>query len=228
MTQRFEEPALPATEASVVDRIKYLIRLSRHTQASFSALIGVDPASLSRVVSGKSEPSEGFLNRIVVNLGVSKDWLTRGADVPFPRATPSGARESSPGAPVYDIDVTAGTTPLSRMFTDERVVGHVKLPGLNSDLPIVRVSGDSMQPRINSGSYISIRPIALDAPISWGSIYVVVLADFRLVKYVRRNADPAMVTLHSANPDYDDIEIRRADIEALYLVENVINHDFLS
>ena len=228
MPQTFEEPALPASEATVVDRIKYLIKLSRHTQASFSTLIGVDPASLSRVMSGKSEPSEGFINRIVVNLGVSKDWLTRGADVPFPRTAAAISRDNVQGAPVYDIDVTAGTTPLSRMFTVERVIGHVKLPGLNPELPIVRVSGDSMQPKLNSGCYISIRPIALDAPISWGSIYVVVLPDFRLVKYVRRNADPALVTLHSANPNYDDIEIRRADIEALYLVENVINHDFLS
>ena len=57
---------------------------------------------------------------------------------------------------------------------------------------------------------------------------MVVLADFRLVKYVRRDEDPSMVRLVSANHDYDDIEVRRSDIEGLYLVENVINHDFLS
>ncbi len=230
MVRTFDELGLPDAGASVVDRIKYLIKLSRNTQASFSQLIGVDPASLSRVLSGKAEPSQGFLNRIVVNLNVSKDWLVSGTDIPFPRNTGNDGVHNAAvyGAPVYDIDVTAGTTPLSRMFTAERIVGYMKLPGLNPSLPIVRVSGNSMQPKLNSGCYISIRPIALDAPISWGSIYVVVLADYRLVKYVRRNADPALVTLHSANPDYDDIEVRRSDIEALYLVENVINHDFLS
>lgn len=227
----FKEPGMPEAGASVVDRIKYLINLSRNTQASFASLIGVDPASLSRVLSGKSGPSEGFINRIVVNLNVSKEWLCNGSDVPFPRESHSGTAHrltSDSGAPVYDIDVTAGTMPLSRMFTDERIVGFMKLPGLNPELPIVRVSGNSMQPRLNPGCYISIRPIELSAPIAWGSIYVVVLPDFRLVKYVRRNANPELVTLHSANPDYDDIEIRRDEIEALYLVENVINHDFLS
>lgn len=114
------------------------------------------------------------------------------------------------------------------MFTDERIIGRMSLPGLNPDLPIVRVSGDSMTPRLNPGCYISIRPISLDAPISWGQIYVVVLADFRLVKYVRRHQDPKMVKLVSANPAYDDIDVRRSDIEGLYLVENVINHDFLA
>ncbi len=57
---------------------------------------------------------------------------------------------------------------------------------------------------------------------------MVVHRDFRVVKYVRRNPDPAKVTLHSENPDYDDIEIDRTDIEGLYLVENVINYDFLA
>ena len=61
--------AMPTQSASVTDRIKYLIRLTRHTQASFSARIGVDPASLSRVLGGKTPPSEGFINRIVVNRG---------------------------------------------------------------------------------------------------------------------------------------------------------------
>lgn len=218
---------MPSSSATIRDRIRYLIRLTRHTQAEFARLLGVDPANVSRVLGSKSEPSESFINRIVVNLNVSKEWLLNGSDVPFPRH--DARREvQSAGAPVYNIDVTAGSVPLSRMFTDERIIGRMKLPGLNPDYPIVRVSGSSMEPRIMPGSYISIRPIALDSPISWGSIYVIVLADYRLVKYVRRNADPSLVTLHSANPDYDDIEIARSDIEGLYLVENIISHDLLA
>ena len=218
----------PAPSATVVDRIKYLIRFSRLTQLTFSQMIGVDPGSLSRVLGGKVTPSEGFINRIVVNMGVSKEWLTSGTNVPFPRAE---KKKESPriaeGAAVYDIDVTAGPTMNSRMFTEDRVIGRLSLPGINPEFPIVRVSGDSMSPRLRPGCYISIRRIDLQAPIAWGSIYVVVLPDYRLVKYVRRNADPAMVTLHSANPEYDDIEVRRDDIEGLYIVENVINFDAL-
>ena len=231
MTASPDRLEMPAQGAGVLDRIRYLIRLTRHTQASFGKQIGVDAATVSRVLSGHTRPSDSFLNRIVVNMGVSKDWLTKGTDVPFPRSSgsrPTAAEATVAGAPVYNIDVTAGTTPLSRMFTDERIIGRVCLPGINPELPIVRVSGVSMQPRLNPGCYISIRPISLDAPISWGQIYVVVLPDFRLVKYVRRHPDPDMVKLVSANPAYDDIDVRRSDIEGLYLVENVINHDFLA
>ena len=63
---------MPAKGAGVLDRIRYLIRLKRHTQASFGKLIGVDAATVSRVLSGRTAPSDAFLNRIVVNLGVSK------------------------------------------------------------------------------------------------------------------------------------------------------------
>lgn len=220
--------ALPGPAADIVDRIKYLVKLMRMTQAQFADRMGVDPAAVSRVVKGKASPNEAFINRIVVNFGVSKAWLVSGADVPFPRSAGAEAVRRAEGAPVYNIDVTAGTTPLSRMFTDERIIGRVNLPGINPELPIVRVSGNSMQPRLNPGCYISIRPVRPEGTISWGQIYVVVLADFRVVKYVRRHPDPDKVILHSENPDYDDIEINRSDIEGLYLVENVINHDFLA
>ena len=228
MEEKIFNIGMPEKGAGVVARIKYLIKLTRHTQAAFGALIGVDSATLSRVLTGKTPASDSFINKIVVNLGVSKDWLVDGSDVPFPKSVDAHRAETVPGAPVYNIDVTAGASPLSRMFTTERIIGRVSLPGINPELPIVRVTGNSMQPMLMPGAYISIRQVDLNAPISWGRIYVVVLPDYRLVKYVRRNADPDFVTLHSANPDYDDIEIARDTIEGLYLVENVINYDLLA
>ena len=82
-----------------------------------------------------------------------------------------------------------------------------------------------MSPRIAPGSYISVRNINNISTISWGQIYVVVLEDYRLVKYIRRHPDPAMVTLHSDNPDYDDMEIRRDEIVALFLVESILSYE---
>lgn len=90
---------IPQPTASITDRIRYLIRLTRHTQASFARLLGVDAARLSRVLSGKNAPSEGLLNAIVVNLNVSKRWLTDGHDVPFPRSTGTEPSRLCPKAP---------------------------------------------------------------------------------------------------------------------------------
>jgi len=247
MNPDIDSLSMPEPTAGILDRIRYLIRLSRRNQQQFSRLIGIDPSNLSKILSGRMPVTDSFVNRLVVNLGVSKRWLVDGRDVPFPRG--EYVRELSPaegsgpaavvtaaptagvrpkGAPVYDIDVTAGCMELSSMFTDENVIGYLDLPGLNPDRPVLRVTGDSMTPRLRDGSYIAIRPVSDRSPIAWGQIYVVVVEDYRFVKFVRRHPDPSMVILHSANPDYDDIELPRRDILHLYLVESVINYDIIA
>ena len=54
---------------------------------------------------------------------------------------------------------------------------------------------------------------------------MVELDDYRMVKYVRRHADPGLVILHSDNPEYDDMDVPRADIRSLYIVESILNYE---
>ena len=70
---------------SVIDRIKFLISELRMRQNSFANRIGTDVSNLSKHLNGKLPISDALVNKIVVNLGVSKVWLTTGAGVPFPR-----------------------------------------------------------------------------------------------------------------------------------------------
>ena len=214
-------------DADIVDRVKHVMRVLNLKQVNLANKVEVDPATISRIIKRVIPPSESLINKMVINLGLNKKWLVSGAGNMFTDNSTILNYIRPVGAPVYNIDVTAGSVPLSRMFTEERVVGYVNLPGINPDLPIVRVSGDSMVPRIQNGAYLAIRQMNTDAPIAWGQIYVVVLPDYRVVKFVRRHQDPSKVILHSANEAYDDIEINRSDIEGLYLVENVLNHDLV-
>ena len=226
--------SMPAPSASVVDRIRYLIKLSRMTQAQFAARTGVDASALSRMLSGHVQVGEAYINRLVVDLGVSKPWLTRGDGVPFPKDLHAKqldvagegvlVRERS-GAPVYDINVSAGNANLPREFTADRIVGYLNLPGVNPENPLVRVHGNSMSPRITDGSWVSLRDVTEGTTILWGQIYVIVLDDYRMVKYLRRHSDPEKVVLHSDNPDYQDIEVKRSDIRKLYLVEMILNYE---
>lgn len=230
-----EEQESRKTNDAIAERIRYIIRLSRMNQAKFAERIGIDPSNLSKHLSGRLPISDSLINRIVVEMGVAKPWLRDGADVPF--AKPVLANEivadnpivannlTLTGVPVYDIDVTAGATELSRMFTADRIVGVVDLPQLSRDSRIVHVSGDSMEPTIHNGGYIAVRRLTQRQTIFWGQIYVVVLEDFRMVKYLRRHADDNKVVLHSANPAYDDMDIARDDILDLYIVENILNFE---
>lgn len=238
MNNVFEPLPLPEPNATPLQRLKYLVQLSRRNQAGFSKLLDVEPSTMSRVLSGRQPITDAFINKVVVNMGVSKDWLANGRGVPFAKGDGADILTSNAesfvaistnpkGAPVYDIDATAGCLPLSRAFTSDRIIGYLDLPYLNPQYPVVRVSGDSMSPRIPSGSLISIRQVSTEM-IMWGAIYLVELEDYRLVKYVRRNtADPAKIILHSENPAFEDMDVNRESIVKLFLVESVINFQML-
>lgn len=240
LIRRSENLQLPDADASINDRVRYLITRLRKTQQQFAALMGVDGPNLSRILNGRTPFSDAMINRIVVNLGVSKEWLVNGTDVPFPKNMPRDIEiygegnevkkltHRGEGAPVYDIDVTAGYSELSSMFTSDKIIGYLQLPQVNPANAIVRVSGDSMIPQIPNGSFVSIRELNPDATIFWGQTYLVVMDDYRMVKVVRRHPDPTKVILHSTNPNFDDMEIDRSEIKSLYVVDAVLNYSLLA
>lgn len=204
------------------------------TQNAFAQRLGIDPGNMSKHLNGKLPVTEGLINRIVVETGVSKRWLKEGHDVPFPKPMHATQidhghsaiqkRNITGGTPIYDIDATAGFGELSRMFTEDNIVGMINLPQVPDHSRIVRVSGNSMEPQICSGDYVAIRELTSTRNIFWGQIYVVVLDDYRMVKVIRRHQNNAdKVVLHSFNTEYDDMEVERTDIRALYLVESIIS-----
>lgn len=222
----------PQSPVKVADRIRHLMAVLKINQAQLARRIDINSSNLSKYLSGRLQINDSLINRIVVNLGVSHQWLRDGSDVPFPRehktpvvddSAPLPIRPASEGVPVYDIDVTAGCLQLNRMLTQDRVRGFVNLPQLDPGCIIVGVSGDSMEPVLRNGGFVSIRPITNMRNIFWGRMYVVVMEDYRMVKYLRRHDDPDKVILRSANPNYDDMEVDRADIQGLFLVEAIIH-----
>jgi len=223
--------------AEVIARIKYLMKEMGMRQVQFAERIGVDTSNLSKYLNAHMPLSDAFLNRMVVNLGVSKEWLLDGTDLPFGKtpvrldngegAVPAlinAGSGNAMGTPVYDVDATAGSTSgRNELFSSDNIVGWVNLPNMSPNCRIVRVSGDSMSPVIEDGDFIAVRELSNPSQIYWGQIYVVQLDDFRLVKYIRRHTDPNMVVLRSENPNYDDMDVRRADIHEMLLVQHVLH-----
>lgn len=163
--------------SSVISRVRYLMGELRLRQNSFAARIGCDVTNLSKQLNGKLPITDSFINKIVVNTGVSKEWLVSGAGVPFgksdaPEALTAGLTDSeAEGMPVYDLDVTAGPLTRERIFADDRIVGRIAMPGMDSECRVVRVSGDSMAPVINNGDYIAVREVSDTSIIYWGQSY---------------------------------------------------------
>ncbi len=219
-----------------INRIKQLMNSMGLKQAAFAERIGVDASNFSKHLNGKLPLSENLYNKIVVSVGASKEWLVSGdgdmwKSSPLAHQLPTVTvpaeiiSTSLEGAKVYDLDVTAGGMTRDRMFVEEQVVGTINMPAIHPDCCIVRVSGDSMSPVIGNGDLIAIREVRNPNLIFWGQIYVILLDDYRMVKYVRRHPDPTMVILRSENDKYDDIEVPKSEIRDLFLVENIIRID---
>ena len=225
------------TNEAGISRIKLLMNSLGMSQGAFAERIGIDASNFSKHLNGRLPLGENLYNRIVVAVGASKEWLVTGegemwntsaSSSPIQTVTVNaGAIKTNQleGARVYNIDVTAGGMARERMFADEQIVGTINIPTIHPDCCIVRVSGDSMAPVIGNGDLIAIREVRNTNLIFWGQIYVVLLDDYRMVKYVRRHPDPSQVILRSENSRYDDIEIAKSDIRDLFLVENIIRID---
>ena len=68
----------------------------------------------------------------------------------------------------------------------------------------------------------AVREVGDTSIIYWGQIYVVLLDDYRMVKYLRRHPDDSKVVLRSANPAYDDIDVPKSAIRGLFFVSKIV------
>jgi phage repressor protein C with HTH and peptisase S24 domain len=128
------------------------------------------------------------------------------------------------GTPVYDIDATCGDLSRPIVFTDEHIIGHVNLPNVSPNAVIIRANGDSMEPHIHDGDWIAVREVANLNVLYYGQVYLVITNEYRLLKYLRRDEDEQhYVILRSANKEYDDIRLPKADIRHLFIVENILS-----
>lgn len=125
------------------------------------------------------------------------------------------------GIPIYDIDATCG--PIVRDFVGEPIIGYINIPEVKHGAVIVRATGDSMLPAICNNDYVAILEVKDVSTIVWGQIYLVILDEYRLLKYLRKHPDETKLILKSENSSkYDDIIISKSDIVKLYIVENII------
>lgn len=212
---------------NVIREIKFRREL---TQAQIAAELGIKAPYLSDVVNGRVPYSDNLRKKIYE---LYSDCITLTGEGQMLKTLRNGVIEITPeaihegdysGTLVYNIDAVCGTDTRDIEFTEDRIIGSVKLPEIKRTSHIITATGDSMEPVIRNGDRIAVREIGSWDMIVYGQIYMVLTDEYRLLKYIRRHkTDPEnMIILRSANPDYDDIDLKRSKIRKLFIVENVI------
>ena len=126
--------------------------------------------------------------------------------------------------PIYNLDATCGADGRDIEFLQEHIIGYVNMPNVSKSASLIRANGDSMRPIINDGDFIAVREVTDFDDIFYGQIYLVLTAQNRMVKYVRKADDEEnYVILRSANPEYDDIKMPKSRILKMFMVENILS-----
>jgi repressor LexA len=129
----------------------------------------------------------------------------------------------NPGAiPFYESDAFAG--PMAA-FNDgvEIPSSYIYSPGFEDCTMACRASGDSMEDKVHAGDIIVCKQIHNKEILSYGDMYLIVTAEHRLLKVVRKGSERGWIILRSYNKEYDDIDIKLDDVLSLFLIKGVIS-----
>ena len=206
---------------NLISRIKYEYSLN---QSQIADSLGVKKTYLSDMINGRVPYNETMSKKIseifpVVNNEQSSYNKTI-------KITESDINESSfSGTLVYDIDATCGMDNREIEFAEDRIIGSVNLPEISNTAKIVTANGDSMEPVIYNGNRVVIREIFNWEDIFYGQIYLILLDEYRMIKYIRRyeQDEKNYIILRSENSRYDDIKLHKSKIRKLFIVENILS-----
>jgi len=120
---------------------------------------------------------------------------------------------------VYNLDekTATGLTPAS---------GTISFPGSQNCDFAIYVHGEAMRGAVCNGGAVAVKKINNHNIIPYGHMYYIELSDYELVRYILKSPKEDHVILHAHNDDeYQDFEIPRSEIKALYKVRKTQNNE---
>lgn len=211
----------------VKERLLEFIESKGITVRDFERNCGISNGAVSKMTSNTRESTYNRLSIAYPDLNI--EWLKTGVGEMIcenlKKDVELTLNYDRRGSPVFDIDATCGAEVRDIYFTSDRIIGYIDLPEVRPNTKIVRANGDSMKPVINDGNFVAIREIHSWDTVFYGQIYLVLMEEYRMLKYLRRYEpdEENYVILRSENPNYDDMRVSKDKIIKLFIVENVLS-----
>ncbi len=199
-TSKFEER---------LDRIMRAV--GAKSDSDLARALGIQPPSIAAARKREQVPS-GWVEQIAERFNVSSDWLFFGG---APSAPGVGTHSQPQNAcdvdmvyiPLVDARISAGTGSFETGGESDRRYGFrsdfLCRKGQISQMVLMRVEGDSMEPEIHHGDVVLIDQSQTQPRP--GALFAVGVEDLVYIKMV--DAKPGKITLKSMNPAYDPLEI---------------------
>ena len=197
------------------EKLKMLIKEYGGTQKVFASMIGTTQPTIANWLAQNQIPSGGVAKICKALPDVSFDWLAGKSETMQRDYKDSADGMAGAGAAYYSrMPASAGQLDMGdEDFSTERIC----VPGIEVDayFPVV---GNSMDPTIQSGDIVGIRPIDGLDRIRPNDIYLIFTRDNeRMLKRIKNiNQQSPYLTLYSDNPSYEPFDIMKEQIASVY------------
>ncbi len=206
---------------STLDRIILLIDLSGLSNAEVAAQLNLNVQVITDWKSGKSHSYKKYIYQLANILNTTVEYLTGKTDIKEKPSKETGVKanavflndEKICMIPVFE-SVSAGFGTQANDCIIEYMPCYIPNPAEINDYMCIKVTGDSMFPKIENGDIIQVhRQTSVDS----GSIAVVLIdGEDGVVKRVEYGND--WIELHSINPMYPVRRFEGADVLRLRVV----------
>jgi phage repressor protein C with HTH and peptisase S24 domain len=132
--------------------------------------------------------------------------------------------------PVYDLEATAGITPILTNPSDHQPEDYIYIPGLPKVDGFIAAAGDSMYPIIKAGDLVAFKQIHDVANIIPGEKYIVGIDlegdEHILIKYLQRSSQgDDYLSLISYNENHQTIDIAKDRIKSIAIIKAILRFE---
>lgn len=132
--------------------------------------------------------------------------------------------------PVYDLEATAGITPILTNPSDHQPEDYIYIPGLPKVDGFIAAAGDSMYPIIKAGDLVAFKQIHDVANIIPGEKYIIGIDlegdEHILIKYLQRSSQgDDYLSLISYNENHQTIDIAKDRIKSIAIIKAILRFE---
>lgn len=203
------------------DRLQRLIDYySGGNKTQFANKLGITPQGISSWVSRDTFDIELVYAKCE---NVSAQWLLTGEGEMLDEGCQLTPGERKPlGIPLLPVEAVAGVLSGNDMQVMEYDCEYFDVPTFKGAEFLIRVTGDSMQPKYYSGDIVACKRLPIDTFFQWNRVYVIGSEQGVILKRVRQGSDAEHITLVSENTDYAPFELPLNKVHSIALVVGVV------
>jgi repressor LexA len=213
----------------VIDRVFQYIEHEGIPHTRFEKAIGLSNGYLNTQRKRSADLGEGVLNKIIDNcLNMNIEWLITGRGEMIKKSTNQvsqiiKASDSNVGIPLVRIEAFGGFGNSVFSIEEKDIQARYVVPDFEDSDFMIRVKGNSMSPKYNSGDVAACKILRQRSFIQWNKTHVIGTHEQGiLIKRLKKGPDSSIVTAVSDNTDYEPFDIPWTEITGIALVIGVI------